>query len=238
MYIYASDQDQDLKTFYFFIFFSGLDLVNIRNCECCLYREKSAGWWWGNVLRHSLFYRDQVSLWLLICCRGGYWLSNKMFPPNKCFHYISIIDGAWVGDEILLPIRPTPTVQHITDSTKSFNIHVLFFSSLESFHSFTEQCWTCWYQSDQRPLSPAFPSQPASNELWWGGGPTNVDSSDHFLAWSLACPAPGYSQYPGQELSSEVSQHSSDIIIGPRQSGRDMRAMVKPRWEMCCEWKL
>ena len=97
MYIYASDQDQDIKTFYLFFFsLSRLDLVNIRNCECCLYREKSAGWWWGNVLRHSLFYRDQVSLWLLICCRGGYWLSNKMFPPNKCFHYISIIDGAWV----------------------------------------------------------------------------------------------------------------------------------------------
>ena len=95
-------------------------------------------------------------------------------------------------------------------------------------------------QTRDHSVQPFPASQPVMScgeevDPWW---PTNVDSSDHFLAWSLACPAPGYSQYPGQELSSEVSQHSSDIIIGPRQSGRDMRAMVKPRWEMCCEWKL
>ena len=78
-----------------------------------------------------------------------------------------------------------------------------------------------------------FPSQKANNEMWWGGGPgtwwnlgtTNVDSSDHFLPSSLACPLLATLNILDQELRSEVSHYSSDTAqAGPwllRDRGRE-----------------
>ena len=77
-------------------------------------------------------------------------------------------------------------------------------------------------------------------------GTTNVDSSDHFLPASLACPLLATLKILDQEHRSEVSYYSSDTIIEPPQAGpvcaiygERWRGIVKPGFrKMCCEWRL
>ena len=69
-------------------------------------------------------------------------------------------------------------------------------------------------------VSQAFPSHKANNDIWAGHlATTNVDSSDHFLPSSLACPLLATLNILDQELRSEVSHFSSDTIIEPTQAG-------------------
>ena len=143
-----------------------------------------------------------VTLWLLICCRGGYWFSNKMFPPNKCFHYISIIDGAWVERWGIV------TNETNTNSTNSFMFSL--FSSLNMFvaqfpremlpvvRSTTVVIQRCFQFLS---VSQAFPSHKANNDIWaghcWAPGHHKCWQFRPFPALLSRVPAPGYSQYPG-----------------------------------------
>ena len=129
-----------------------------------------------------------VTLWLLICCRGGYWFSNKMFPPNKCFHYISIIDGAWVERWGIV------TNETNTNSTDSFMFSL--FSSLNMFvaqfhlemlpvvRSTTVVIQRCFQFLS---VSQAFPSHKANNEVWWGGGSASW-APQMLTVQTISCP--------------------------------------------------